>query len=125
MSARILVAEDDEGVRSFVGTALKRAKYAVDFARDGAEAIEALKATDYDVIVLDLMMPKASGFEVLAWLQARNAEEARRKVVVLTAMAAKDLKNLTSDRVLAVLRKPFNLAEMLSTVARATQSRSE
>jgi CheY-like chemotaxis protein len=122
MASRILVAEDDEGVRAFVGTALKRANYAVDFASDGAEAIEELKTTDYDVILLDLMMPKASGFEVLAWLHARNSEEARRKVIVLTAMAAKDLKNLTPDRVRAVLRKPFDLAQMLSTVAMAVSS---
>ena len=121
--ARVLVAEDEEGVRAFVGTALKRANHAVDFAKDGAEAIEVLKTNDYDVIVLDLMMPKASGFEVLAWLQGRDPEEAKKKVVVLTAMAAKDLKGLTADKVRAVLRKPFDLTKMLATVAEAAGPR--
>jgi CheY-like chemotaxis protein len=118
MPARILVAEDDDGVRSLVGTALHRAGYKVDFAAHGNEAIEALGANpDYDAIILDLMMPYASGFEVLAWLHRAKKDMGRRRVIVLTAMAEKDLTHLTPDRVYDVIRKPFDLNHLLTTIA--------
>jgi CheY-like chemotaxis protein len=118
MTARILVAEDDDGVRSMVGAALHRAGYKVDFAAHGNEAIEALGTdAEYDAIILDLMMPYASGFEVLAWLHRAKKDIAKRRVIILTAMAEKDLTHLTPDRVYAVIRKPFDLGQLMSTIA--------
>jgi DNA-binding response OmpR family regulator len=122
MPARVLVAEDDEGVRSFLGTALQRAGFEVEFAADGNETLAALNDGNYGAIILDLMMPGASGFEVLAWLHKFKRSTARSRVIVLTAMAERDLKNLTPDRVFAVIRKPFDLSEMLATVTRCVAS---
>lgn len=113
---RILVAEDDHGVRSLIGTTLHRAGYQVEFAADGLDTIEKLTAGSYDAILLDLMMPGASGFEVLAWMHRTRRDEAKRRVIVVTAMSSSDLKNLTSDRVFAVIRKPFDIDELVRTV---------
>lgn len=118
MPARILVAEDDDGIRSLIGVALRKEGYEVEFAADGDETIAAIGVTDYDAILLDLMMPGASGFEVLASLHRKKSDIAKKRVIIVTAMAEKDLKNLTADRVFAVIRKPFDLDDMLATVAR-------
>jgi CheY-like chemotaxis protein len=117
VAPRVLIAEDDDGVRLLLGTILRRSGALVEFAGDGREAIEMLRMNDYDAILLDLMMPMASGFEVLAWLHQEKRGLAQRRVIVLTAMAERDLVNLTKDRVFAVLRKPFELDELMTRVS--------
>ncbi|HJT17682.1 MAG TPA: response regulator, partial [Thermoanaerobaculia bacterium] len=72
----------------------------------------------YDCILLDLMMPTASGFEVLAWMHRERKGLASRRVIVLTAMGGASLANLTGDRVFAVVRKPFDVNELRELVAR-------
>ena len=106
--AKVLVAEDDVGIRTLVGSVLRRAGHSVEFAADGNETIERLSTSDYDAILLDLMMPSASGFEVLAWMHREKRGVAKRSVIVMTAMAERDLSNLTEQRVFAVMRKPFD-----------------
>jgi len=111
--ARILVAEDDVGVRALIGSVLRHAKHTIDFAADGSETIERIGAGDYDAVLLDLMMPGASGFEVLAWMHRAKPGAAKRSVIVVTAMAERDLANLTDERVFAVLRKPFDIDDLV------------
>jgi CheY-like chemotaxis protein len=115
--ARVLVAEDDAEVRALVGAVVRQAGHQIEFAGDGQEAIERLTKGDYDVILLDLMMPKASGFEVLAWMHRAKPGMAKRSVIVLTAMPEKDLAHLTSERVFAVLRKPFDINVLVAKIA--------
>jgi len=115
--ARILVAEDDVGVRALIGSVLRQAKHTIDFAADGNETIERLGAGDYDAVLLDLMMPGASGFEVLAWMHRAKKGVAKRSVIVVTAMAERDLANLTDERVFAVLRKPFDIDELVKKLS--------
>lgn len=117
--ARVLVAEDDAEVRALIGAVLRRSKHQVEFAADGQEAIEFLSGGDYDAILLDLMMPKASGFEVLAWMHRAKPGFAKRSVIVLTAMAEADLVHLTQERVFAVIRKPFDINTLATKLAEA------
>jgi CheY-like chemotaxis protein len=124
--ARVLVAEDDAEVRALIGAVVRQSKHQVEFAADGHEAIECLSSGDYDIILLDLMMPKASGFEVLAWMHRAKPGMAKRSVIVLTAMSEKDLVHLTQDRVFAVIRKPFDIhllgAKIAESLAAAAPS---
>ena len=115
---RVLIAEDDEALRAMTGALLRRAGYEIDFAADGEEAIESVGAKAYDCILLDLMMPTASGFEVLAWMHRERKGLAARRVIILTAMAGAALTNLTPERVFAVVRKPFDVDELRALVAR-------
>ena len=62
---RILIAEDESMIRKALRTLLERSKYTVDEAADGEEALDFIAVNAYDVIVLDIMMPKKSGLEVL------------------------------------------------------------
>ncbi|MDQ6803186.1 MAG: response regulator [Acidobacteriota bacterium] len=115
--ARVLVAEDDAEVRALIGAVLRKSGHHIEFAADGQEAMDCLSGEPYDIILLDLMMPKASGFEVLAWMHREKRGLAKRSVIVLTAMAEKDLVHLTQERVFAVIRKPFDISMLVAKIA--------
>jgi len=117
------LAEDDQAIRALVGSVLNRAGLKVEFAADGKEAIERLQENPYDAILLDLMMPTASGFEVLAWMHKEKRGVAKQCVIIVTAMAEKELAHLTEDRVFAVIRKPFDIDELMDTVKRCIDAR--
>lgn len=111
---RILVTDDDACILRLVATILRRAGYDVDTAVNGHQALEKINETDYDVVVLDLMMPELSGFEVLARLQTR--EGAPRYVVVMSAASQDIVTNAINRNVFAALRKPFELDELIAAV---------
>jgi DNA-binding response OmpR family regulator len=107
---RVLVIEDDRKVASFIQTGLAQEGYAVDVLHDGSGAAEQARAVDYDVVVLDLMLPGQSGFQVLRDIRARKASV---PVLILTA------KDSVDDRVAGLdggaddyMVKPFALAEL-------------
>jgi len=115
MSAkRILVTEDDPSIRTLVATILRRASYDVDTAVDGHDAIDKAKQTEYDVIVLDLMMPLMSGVEVLAHLAVRTPKP--RFVVIMSAAPLDDIAKATGANVFAALHKPSAIEEIVATV---------
>src|SRR5215510_12058573 len=79
---KILVVEDDRPTRHLLAGLLKAAKFAVATAQDGANALRQLKKRPFDLMLLDIWMPRMSGLELLARL--RN-EPHRPKVVVMTS----------------------------------------
>src|SRR6185295_2188716 len=107
---RILVVEDDRKVASFIQSGLQQEGHAVDVLPDGNGAGDQALAVDYDAIVLDLMLPGRSGFQVLRDIRARKAEI---PVLILTA------KDSIDERVAGLdggaddyMVKPFALAEL-------------
>ena len=70
---QILIADDSETVRKHLATILTHAGYQVSEATDGLEALEKLKGEGYDLLILDLQMPKMSGFEVLRIVKSGDA----------------------------------------------------
>lgn len=111
----ILIVDDDEPIRSLAQRVLTRARFAVDTAKDGVEALEKLDLVDYDVVLLDLMMPRMSGFDVISELQ-KNAESKLRCVVVMTAATNAQLDRFDGNLVYTVLRKPFDIDELTRVV---------
>ncbi|HWN67048.1 MAG TPA: response regulator, partial [Haliangium sp.] len=65
LEKRILIVDDDDAIRALVVTVLRRRGYRLDTARNGLEALEKLKNCRYSLVVLDLMMPRMSGYDVL------------------------------------------------------------
>jgi DNA-binding response OmpR family regulator len=115
MSAkRILVTEDDPSIRRLLTIMLRRASYDVDTATNGREAIKKASRTEYDVIVLDLMMPVMSGFEVLEQLGARTPKS--RFVVVMSAAPHEVVAKAAGANVFAALHKPAGINEIVATV---------
>jgi CheY-like chemotaxis protein len=112
---RVLVADDDLSIRQLVCTIVKREGLEVDCVADGAEAIEKLGQHDYDVVLLDLMMPRVDGFGVVEYLR-QNPPLHKPVVLVITAYADQKFKDIDPDIVSGVLRKPFEVAELGSLV---------
>ena len=107
---RILVVEDDQKVARFIQSGLQQEGYAVDVLHEGTLAGEQARAVDYDAVVLDLMLPGRSGFEILRDIRARKPT---LPVVMLTA------KDSLDDRIAGLdsgaddyMVKPFALAEL-------------
>lgn len=112
----ILVVEDDDAIRILMKRVLSRAGYLVTEATDGAVAIERLQVERYDAIILDLMMPRVNGFEVLAYM--REHLDARKCVIVASAAADRTIASVDETLVISTLRKPFDLETLLGAVQR-------
>ena len=117
---RILIAEDERDLNNILTMKLTDAGYSVDSCLDGREAILYLQSTDYDLAVLDIMMPGADGFEVLASLRRSGK---KTPVLFLTA------RDSIQDRVRGLdagandyLIKPFSLEELMARVRVLTRT---
>ena len=119
---RLLFAEDDRDIAKAVQTLLQRSGYSVDTVFNGQDAVDYIEAEEYDGVILDWMMPKLSGIEVLAHMRSRGYST---PVLMLTARDAVD------DRVEGLdtgaddyLSKPFATSELLARI-RAMLRRKE
>ena len=123
-SMRILVVEDDKKIASFVVNGLKQSGYAVDHASDGEDGLVRAQALPYDAAVVDLMLPKLDGLNLIQQLRANGI---RIPILILSAKATVD------DRVRGLqaggddyLTKPFAFSELLARIQalirRATQT---
>ena len=108
---RILVADDDQSIRQLLGTVIRREGFDVDLTVDGAEAIECLKRHDYAVILIDLMMPRVNGFEVIEYLKDHHGP-VKPVVLVISAYADQRFKQVDPAIVAGVIRKPLEIAEL-------------
>jgi DNA-binding response OmpR family regulator len=111
---RILLVEDYLPLQKSLAKGLREADFAVDATSDGQEGLWYAKSNDYDVIILDLMLPKIDGLSVLKQLRAKNKNN---HVLILTA------KDTVEDRIKGLdlgaddyLVKPFAFAELLARV---------
>jgi DNA-binding response OmpR family regulator len=111
---RILLAEDDDGLRSVLERGLRENGYVVDAVADGDQAGIYLRAYDYSVVILDWRMPKQSGLDVLSEARSRRLGT---PVLMLTA------RDTTADRVTGLdagaddyLVKPFDFPELLARI---------
>lgn len=116
---RILIAEDEHSLNEIIVKKLTSDGYSVDACFDGEEAISVLSYTDYDAVILDIMMPKADGFAVL-----RSLREAGKMTPVLFLTA----KDAVSDRVKGLdsgandyLVKPFAFEELSARLRAITR----
>lgn len=116
---RILIAEDDAMIADGLSRSLRQGGYAVDWAPNGIEADTALMTVNYDLLILDLGLPKLPGLDVLKRLRGRNSA---LPVLILTAMDG------TGDRVKGLdlgaddyMVKPFELPELEARVRALTR----
>jgi DNA-binding response OmpR family regulator len=111
---RILLVEDEKKVANIVVRGLKAERYAVDVCHDGQSAWEAADTYDYDLIILDLMLPGLTGTEILEKVRRKNSQV---PILILTARnsMADKVKNFETGAD-DYLTKPFAFAELLVRV---------
>ena len=111
---RILIVEDEKKVSGFIKKGLEEETYAVDLATDGEEGLLLGEQNQYDLIILDLMLPKIDGLEVLSTLRDQKIET---PILLLTAKDSVEDKvtglNLGADD---YLTKPFAFSELLARI---------
>ena len=116
----MLVVDDEPAIRALIAKIVQRAGFAVDTARDGAEAIEMLRATGYSVLVVDLMMPVMDGYDVVQ--HVRDAGLHNLAIIVITAGESSAIRRLDAGMVHSVIRKPFDIDVLGDLIAAAAQS---
>ena len=111
---RILVVEDEKKINDVIVKTLKKEKYGVDSCFDGEEALDYIFSVEYDIILLDIMLPKKDGFEVLKSMRKKGI---KTPVLFLTA------RDQIEDRVRGLdlgaddyLVKPFTFEELLARI---------
>jgi len=111
---RILIVEDDKKIASYIIKGLKQAGFTVDHAPNGEEGLDMFLSSDYSAVVLDLMLPKLDGFEILTEIRKGNVQT---PVIILSA------KRSVDDRIKGLqaggddyLTKPFSFSELLARV---------
>lgn len=117
--ARILVAEDDPSVRQFVKRALAHAGYEVEAVADGLQALDALAASDFDLLISDIVMPGMDGIA----LALKVAKERPNLAVMLMTGYAHERQRAHNIEALSheVLAKPFTLEAIAEAAARALE----
>lgn len=112
---QILVAEDNDTLRHMITRVLERAEFQVDSAQDGQEVVEKCKKNSaYSVILLDVMMPRLTGEEVVAHFREHFPDLVKR-VVVMTAAVTKSAAE-TFGPVCAIISKPFDIHQLVRVV---------
>lgn len=111
----VLVVEDDAAIRRLLSVTLRHQGLQVTTARDGFEAIEQLKQRKFRVLILDLMMPRVTGWEVIDWLKHEPAEKPQ-SVIVVSATNREIIRELEPEVVNAIVFKPFDVNELASYV---------
>ena len=113
---RVLVVDDDNAIRKLLERIARRAGFEVSSARDGLEALEMLDVEHFDVAVIDLMMPRLSGYELVEQIGLR---EHRPVVIVATAMTNADVASVDDTMVRQVIRKPFDVDAVATALREA------
>ena len=122
MEKRILIVDDDDPIRTLVLTVLRKRGFHVDSARNGEEGIERTRQCRYSIVLLDLMMPRVSGYEFLQQIETWPETE-RPLVIVLTAGG--EPRNLNPNIVAGTIRKPFDIQLLVDMIAACMRTLDE
>nr|WP_281385868.1 response regulator [Nocardioides luti] len=121
---RVLVAEDFEPVRTLTARMLTKLGHGeVDEAEDGQEAVDALAARHYDLLLLDLSMPRLTGVDVVRWLHAHPEHADGLTVAVLSASAHAERPMLNELGVTLVLPKPVRIQQLSDLIDEVQRTR--
>ncbi|MEK6372729.1 MAG: response regulator [Acidobacteriota bacterium] len=115
MEPRALVVDDDEPIRTLLATIVQSAGFNVETAKDGREAMDRIDADRYDVILLDLMMPRVDGYQVLDHLRDVHPDLVPCTIVA-TAIPERDLRRQSITGVFKVHSKPFDISRLISDI---------
>ena len=110
---KILVIDDEAGIRILLFEQLSSAGYEVVTASDGDEGIEKINNQYFDMVISDLMMPKVSGIEVMKTLKKSNT---KTKMMIMSGAGIEYVKEKMKEGIFDVIAKPFDLDKMLTMI---------
>ena len=118
--ARVLLLDDDPSMQRLVSSLLKREGYRVDVFLTGRDALRSIEVNDYDVLLLDLMMPHEGGMTVIRELREKKPELLARALVI--SASSQGVIGTVKDEVAGVVKKPFEAPELIGAVRRIRKS---
>ena len=111
----VLIADDNEATRTLL-IALLRNDFTVETAHDGADAIAKLTSRRYAAVLLDLLMPRSDGYDVLDFVQSERPEMLSHVLVVTASLTERQLQRVRSYPICGVVAKPFDVEVLLAKV---------
>lgn len=114
---RFLVVDDNEDIRDVFQRLVERAGHLVSTAGDGQEAVEILQVESFDVMLLDLTMPRMNGVDVVRWLRAHPEVAPEMRVVVISAWAGEHRAVLQELGITTVMQKPLRIQQLTDLIA--------
>jgi CheY-like chemotaxis protein len=111
-----LVVDDNEDLRDVFCRLVERSGHLASTAEDGQEAVDLLAETSYDVMLLDLTMPRMNGVEVVRWLRAHPDVAPDMRIVVISAWAGEHRAVLQELGVTTVMQKPLRIQQLTDLI---------
>ena len=119
---KILVVDDEMGLRSLISELLESKGFEVRAAKDGQESLDEMEREDFDLVITDIQMPRLDG---LAMLDAMKRAGRKERIIIMTGSAlAMDLPNEKMPMVVSRLQKPFRMSNLLDVVSAANTGAS-
>jgi len=113
---RILVIDDDLAIRVLLQAVLRRMKFDVELAEDGAVGLEKLELNGgVELVLLDLMMPRLNGYEFIERV-GKMADEKKPHIIVFTAAGRRGVDKIPPDAICASILKPFDLEKFIDLI---------
>lgn len=120
---RIVVIDDDLAIRVLLDAVLRRLGFEVSLADDGETGLELIRKTTFDLVLLDLMMPRLNGYEFLE--QLRTSDVPRTHIIVFTAAGQRGIDKIPADSICSSILKPFDLETFVQLVGACVEGRHE
>ena len=114
---RFLVVDDNEDIRDVFCRLVERAGHEAATAYDGQDAVETLEREKFDVMLLDLTMPRMTGVEVVRWLRDRPDVAPALRIVVISAWAGENRAVLQELGITTVMQKPLRIQQLTDLIA--------
>ena len=114
---RFLVVDDNEDIRDVFCRLVERAGHVASTAYDGQDAVDTLERERFDVMLLDLTMPRMTGVEVVRWLRERPDVAPALRIVVISAWAGENRAVLQELGITTVMQKPLRIQQLTDLIA--------
>ena len=114
---RFLVVDDNEDIRDVFCRLVERAGHVASTAYDGQDAVDTLERERFDVMLLDLTMPRMTGVEVVRWLRNRPDVAPDLRIVVISAWAGENRAVLQELGITTVMQKPLRIQQLTDLIA--------
>ena len=118
----LLIVDDDAPIRKLLERIALRAGFEVGLAKDGVEALEMLEQRPYNIAIIDLMMPRLSGYELV---QKISTMSPRPVILVATAMTNTEVSKIDDTLVKRVIKKPFDVNAVAETLIEIAKNIAE